>query len=302
MTERKPKDAFLHVADLHFWRIVRNPLQLLNKRFIGNMNVALKRRREFAMERADAFADKLADLDISTVVFTGDFTSTSTPEEYRLAKRFVDDLAERGLRIALMPGNHDVYTRRSLTSGRFEAAFADYIPKYGYPHHDALPGGTPLILIPTVTPNLLSSKGRITQEEVHEVWDMLKESPGPVVAAGHYPVLKETAGYAIKRNRRLRNAGHLRRALGECGKELLYVSGHTHSFDCMRDEKYPHITHLTTGAFFRKDIENEVEGEFCEVYVYDDGFEVYRHTHSGEWKRIAVTVGAAQEPPPGATA
>ena len=242
MTE--PKDVILHVADLHFWSVVRNPFKLLNKRFLGNINVFLRRRHEFPMERAEPFADYLASRGVSNVVLTGDFTSTATDEEFTMARGFVHGLSRRGLTVTLMPGNHDVYTFEAQRAGRFERYFAEHLPVDGFPARLTLPGGTPLILVQTVCPNLLSSRGHITEGMVERTAALLRRCEGPVLVAGHYPVIRHTYGYHTSQGRSLRNAESLRKVLGESGKRVLYFAGHVHRFSYTRDPDYPALQHL----------------------------------------------------------
>ena len=79
-------DRLVHIADIHFWRVTLNPFRLVGKRALGALNVLLRRRRDFAMERAEQFADAVAATGINAVLLTGDFTSTSLDEEFALAR------------------------------------------------------------------------------------------------------------------------------------------------------------------------------------------------------------------------
>ena len=91
------------------------------------------------------------------------------------------------------------------------------MPEGGYPARALLPGGTPLILTPTVCPNVISSKGRVTDAEIARTRELLRDGQGPAIVAGHYPVLHATRGYASSASRRLRNADALRETLGRFG-------------------------------------------------------------------------------------
>jgi 3',5'-cyclic AMP phosphodiesterase CpdA len=293
-----PGDRFLHIADLHFWEVVLNPLKLLNKRFLGNLNVALRRRHEFPMERAEGYIDALKQTGITTILLTGDFTSTATDGEFERARQFVDALVAAGLAVHVLPGNHDVYTFGAGRGRRFERYFRDYLPENGYPVQARLPHGTPLVFVPTVCPNLLSSRGYVTKESVDVVAQHLAEyaaddeTKAPhLVVGGHYPVLTETYGYSAVWGRRLANGDLLRRAMGGSGVQVLYVSGHTHRFSYVEDPKYPNLHHLSTGAFFRINRKEAIEGEFAEVRVGASGFEVFRHTCRDGWKRHRIPPG-----------
>src|SRR5690606_23853250 len=102
---------------------------------------------------------------------------------------------------------------------RFQKYFAEFLPQEGYPHRFTLPGGTSLVVVPTVTANVWSSKGRIRKNEVRQALELIHACPpGPVLVAGHYPVLHRTYGYTTSPSRQLRNAELLREAMGESGR------------------------------------------------------------------------------------
>lgn len=286
--DEQPTDVLLHVADIHFWRLVLNPLRLLNKRFLGNLNVALRRRHEFAIHRASSHADALVQTGIRTVLLTGDLASTATDEEFAQARRFLEFLSERGLRVFLVPGNHDVYTFESVRKKRFERAFAHFIPEDGYPSLHMLPGGTPLVLVPTACPNILSTRGRVTAQTGAFVAEVLAGCAQPALVAAHYPLLRSTHAYQLRPSRTLRNAEVLRAALAQSGKRILYICGHTHRFSYESDPDYSAVMHLCTGAFLRRDRPQAIEGEFAEIHVLKDAFHVFRHTYEGSWRRRLV--------------
>ncbi|MBI5095607.1 MAG: metallophosphoesterase [Candidatus Hydrogenedentes bacterium] len=286
--QSNPVDKVIHIADIHFWRVVINPLRLLNKRFLGNLNVWLRRRHEFAMERAELFADTVAAAGIRHVLLTGDFTSTSIDEEFEMARDFVRGLRRRGMEPFVIPGNHDLYTFEAARRKRFHQFFDEFLPEGGYPSRAVLPGGTSLILTPTVCPNLLSAKGRISDSEIAATRRLLADGPPAAIVAGHYPVLHATHGYHTAPSRRLRNADRLRAALGESGRRVLYVCGHVHRFSYTVDDQYADVRHLSTGAFFLEHAKLGQQGEFSEIHVCDDGWRVFRHRHTGAWVREEV--------------
>ena len=282
MAAEPPLERFAHIADLHFWQIVTNPWLLMNKRFLGNLTVILRRRYEFVMERAEPFADAIAASGIGSVVLTGDFASTATDEEFMLAASFVRGLQARGMAVHVLPGNHDVYTFEAARERRFEKHFAEFIPPGGYPALVKLPGGTPLILAPTVCPRHLSARGLVTPETVRAVAGLLEECGPLAVVAAHYPLLHTARGYASHPFRRLANAESLRRVLGASGKRILYVCGHTHRFSHDNDAQYPMMEHLCTGGFVRTDPRQGVHGEFSEVAIFPDRFVIHRETFGND--------------------
>jgi 3',5'-cyclic AMP phosphodiesterase CpdA len=289
-TDTRPIDSLLHLTDFHFWEVVVNPFQLLNKRFIGNANVWYRRRKEFLMANAGPHAEEALKTGITQAILSGDFTSTSTPAEFEAGAAFTRKLRERGLDLFVLPGNHDVYTFESLRQRRFEYYFDDWIPSEDLPVTQTLSGGTPLVMVPTVCPNFLSSRGRITDAEAESVATLVSGGDSPLVVTGHYPVLTDTHGYSTKPSRALRNADALREALGSATRPILYVSGHVHRSSYTRDPRHEHVAHLTTGAFFREAHETESHGEFSEIHIHDDGFRVVRHRLYDAWRTEELAI------------
>ena len=280
------KDTLFHITDLHFWNVVIQPWRLLNKRLLGNANVYLRRRHDFHMHRAEDFAQQVLKAAPGTILFGGDFTSTAVDEEFLLARRFVDIFLDANRKVFVMPGNHDVYTYEAVRNGRFEKHFRDLLPECGYPCKVTLPGGTPLIIVPTVTPNFLSSKGRIRMAEVDAVRKLLHECPhGPVVVAGHYPVLHRTHAYTSPPSRQLRRAEYLHKVLGERVHPTLYIAGHVHRFSYVQDPVYPNLRHVTTPAFFHKRRKESTQGAFSEIQIHTEDFSVFQHICEEVWRR-----------------
>jgi len=286
MEATSPVDRLLHITDVHFWRIAYNPLRLMNKRFLGNANVALRRSRHVHLEHAEAFADHAAATGIRTVVLGGDFTSTALDEEFALAADFLRGLRERGLNVHIVPGNHDCYTFEAVRARRFEQHLAEFIPPGGYPARVELPGGTPLILVSTVCPNVVTSRGRITDAEIADTLALVKGAPpGPVIVAGHYPLVHRTETWHSPPARQLRNARTFRAALGAAGRPVLYLAGHVHRFSWLDDPEYPDLRHLTTAAFLLHRPREATAGAFTEAAVCADGFSAWRHEYRDAWRR-----------------
>jgi len=285
MTEPAARDRFLHIADLHFWRVEWNPLILLNKRLLGNANVWLKRRHHFHQQHSEDHAGYAAGLGIRDAILTGDFTSTATHAEFEMARAFVNGLRQRGLDPSLMPGNHDVYTFESVRKFRYEEYLRDDRPRAGLPTVRTLPGGTAVVMVDTVCPNWLSSRGHFAEATERPLRALLEDLPEPLVVAAHYPVLPKTHAYTVKPSRALARADALRRALGECGKRILYIHGHEHRTSFVQDPDYPTVMHLSTDCLFRHDPARETAGALSEIIVQDDAFIVYRHRKWGDWTR-----------------
>lgn len=286
MDAAAPRVILLHITDIHFWEVVLNPLRLLNKRLLGNANVLLRRRHHYHTERAHEFADALAATGAPSVFAGGDFTSTATDREFAQAAAFLADLEGRGLKVIAAPGNHDVYTFEAVRRKRFEQYLSAYMPESGYPARITLPGGTAMVIAPTVAPNLISSRGYIGGADIARVAELTAQAPpGPVIVAAHYPLLPGTATYHSSPGRRLRNAGRLRQALGETGRTLIYIAGHVHRFSLVRDTTWNNMLHLCTAAFVMGRKPGAQQGAFSEIHVLEEGFRVFRHEYWDGWRR-----------------
>lgn len=282
------RDKLLHVADLHFWRLTFNPFRQLNKRVLGNQNLLLRRRKHFVMAHANDYLDRVASIGIGDVVFTGDFTTTSLPVEFEMSRAFLQRADDAGLRPVAIPGNHDVYTFQAERADLFRKYLGKWTLAEPLPGRYTLPGGTPVVLAPTVRANWVSSTGVIREDELAKLRACLEPLDGPIIVGGHYPLLTRTAAYSLTPARRLHGADAMRRILGESGKTILYLCGHVHRFSYVADAVYPNLHHLTTGTFFGRNHEQHRDGEFSEIHVREDGWTVLNHVHDGTWQADVV--------------
>ncbi|QDV08834.1 Calcineurin-like phosphoesterase [Planctomycetes bacterium Poly30] len=283
------RDHILFLTDLHFWTLVRNPLQLLNKRFIGNANVYFKRRHHFPLENARPFARFALETGARTVIIGGDLTSTASRREFELAVEFIEHLTEDGVDVHVIPGNHDVYTFESVRQRRFEQYCRPWIPKEGFPARRALAGGTEVVLLSTVRANFVSSKGEMSLAAITRAGELIREcQPGPVLVFGHYPLLNETAGYTLTKNRRMVGAERLRETMAATDRQVLYVAGHVHRHSSTRDPEFPNLHHVTSPALFNHWGPVKRFGGFLELKAAPAEIEVRHHWKEGKWLSEAV--------------
>lgn len=114
---------FAHISDLHFSQLFLGPGQFFSKRWIGNLNLLLNRKKQFDHEALYALIPLFQELKVDGVVLTGDLTTTSHQEEFNLAKKYIDALTAAGLKVFLIPGNHDHYTRKAYRTLEFYRHF-----------------------------------------------------------------------------------------------------------------------------------------------------------------------------------
>lgn len=114
---------FAHISDLHFSRLFFGLGQFLSKRWIGNFNLMVNRKKQFDHNALYALIPLFQELKVDAVLLTGDLTTTAHDEEFALAKKYVDALLNAGLKVFAVPGNHDHYTRTAYRNLDFYRYF-----------------------------------------------------------------------------------------------------------------------------------------------------------------------------------
>ncbi|HDP35290.1 MAG TPA: metallophosphoesterase, partial [Candidatus Hydrogenedentes bacterium] len=241
----------IHITDLHFWQLVKNPLLLFNKRILGNLNLLARRRRHVRQERAASFVELFNTLGAHALLIGGDLTTTATNAEYEMAVEFVNALARSGAPVYMTAGNHDMYTFESRRRRRFEKHFGDRLDDADKPRLSYLPGGAPLLILPTAAPNMLTSRGHITTAQMLEARRLIEEAPeGRLVVLAHYPVLPNPTAFHYGVTRPLFSSRRVRRILGDANRPILYLAGHVHVFSRTVDPRFPNLEQITTSALF----------------------------------------------------
>lgn len=121
----------LHFSDVHVdvpWSSLP-PLDLLNKRALGALNLVLRRAKRFAESRQklQALGEFAQREQVDLLLCTGDYTVLGTEPEYQAASTALQPLLQLGLPLATVPGNHDLYMPDTRRHHRFERFFGGYI-------------------------------------------------------------------------------------------------------------------------------------------------------------------------------
>ncbi|NGX53770.1 MAG: 3',5'-cyclic adenosine monophosphate phosphodiesterase CpdA [Chlamydiae bacterium] len=109
-----------HLSDPHFASVTYSPRQFFSKRWLGNTNLILFRKKAYQTDHLKHIPELLETLDVETVFITGDVATTSRDEEFAKAAAFASKFKQP---VHLVPGNHDCYTRGSDREKRFYRYF-----------------------------------------------------------------------------------------------------------------------------------------------------------------------------------
>ena len=225
-----------HISDLHLWKVTFSLSQFLSKRWLGNINLILFRKKRFSQSQILQLPELFEKIKVNYVIVTGDVSSTSLDDEFKFGKELFDDLKKRGITPLFLPGNHDCYTKKAQKQKTF----------YKYFEND--PGKSPLekkfnlkndrleahkissdlwvILIDcTLATNLISSRGLFSEESEKKLLELLLHIPKEhnIILATHFP-------FTINKSPRksLKRAGNLKKILKDNPNIKLFVHGHTH--------------------------------------------------------------------------
>lgn len=225
-----------HLSDIHIYRNVVSPLQFFSKQWLGNLNVLLNRRFKFQRNPSHDLIHYLVEAHVEHVVISGDLTCTSLASEFLAAKKFIEAIEEHGIRVHLVPGNHDNYTKQAFRKKRFynvlgEQASDPDVPlrPYSMAEHRLTirglgPGWWWLGLDTTVPAGLLRSNGEFDPALEDRLDEVLRQLPSKdlVVLTNHFPLTTTHPSHDMKRLKALRDL------LSRHPQVKLYLHGHVH--------------------------------------------------------------------------
>jgi len=118
-----------HFSDIHVLSLEGvKPHRFLNKRLSGYLNLRLKRGHIHRPSYVRAIAREITRARIDHVVITGDITNLALEPEFEAARALLqDDLGLSADDVSVVPGNHDLYTRGSLSAKRFMRYFEPFV-------------------------------------------------------------------------------------------------------------------------------------------------------------------------------
>jgi 3',5'-cyclic AMP phosphodiesterase CpdA len=213
-----------HLSDLHFSKISFGPSQFFSKRFIGNFNFLLRRRREFDYRLIKEILPLLLKQNINTVLISGDVSCTSLEAEFLQASNFVKTLKEHGIETLILPGNHDNYTKKAYRT----KAFYKFFPAKELHEEQimvkSLKNNWKMILLDTTLPTpLFCCHGKFDEKLAAKLEKTLAalSTDTNVIVANHFPI-------GHPHDRSLKGESLLLPLLKKHPQVKLYLHGHTH--------------------------------------------------------------------------
>jgi 3',5'-cyclic AMP phosphodiesterase CpdA len=222
-----------HISDLHFFQFDWNPIQFFSKRWLGQLNFILSRRKRLGRIPLSTLVEAFRRHHVSKVIITGDFTTTGSRQELQLAAAFVQLLQEEGIEVFSLPGNHDHYTRRGFRSRLFYRFFPSSFgigDRYRLCEDrltlHPLSDRWSLILLDCATATWWSSsRGFFSEKQESLLHELLASVPPTtsLIMANHFPFFDTDP-----KDKRLSRGRELRALLEQYPSIRLYLHGHTH--------------------------------------------------------------------------
>ncbi|MGL4423129.1 MAG: metallophosphoesterase family protein [Gemmataceae bacterium] len=225
-----------HFSDVHtlvgHWP--GRPRRWFSKELTGYVNLhLLGRARRFKLSNTltQTLIRQLPALAPDGWLFSGDASMIGLPCELQQAAKLLS--VTTAPPAMAVPGNHDVYTRRSSQQQHFEQAFAPWqlgerLPGHHYPFARSF-GPVTVIALQTATPNRnpIDASGEIGADQAARLRELCaKLPPGPRWVLTHYPIV--TKDDTIEPHlHRLRDTVRARDIIRDCGIHA-WLHGHIH--------------------------------------------------------------------------
>lgn len=285
-TTEKPLFRLAQISDLHFSKLSWNPFQFCSKRWLGNLNLLMKRKHSLRPDNLTTLFPIFHEYKIDAVLITGDLTSTSHEDEFLLAQQFVESLQQEKFKVFTLPGNHDQYTKRAFKKQLFYQFFnTNYSPPTDSLtslslKEDGLSAayfghGWWLIALDTaIATSLISSNGYFSPELEQKLEKALKEIPDDqhVILINHFPIFSnESARKSLIRKEALK------KLIQRFPKIKLYLHGHTHRH-CIADLRSSHLPiFLDSGSTAQKE---EGTWNLIDITATGCNVEVFKNTNA----------------------
>ncbi|WP_348663214.1 metallophosphoesterase family protein [Chlamydia vaughanii] len=257
----------IHISDVHFCVFPKNPLTCLNKRFKGALRQVFGGVTFQSLTIAKRFPSLARELQADSICITGDFSLTALDAEFVLAKKFVDDLSQTSS-VYVLPGNHDVYTQRSLTQQTFYRYFSNVQLQNEQISFNKLMDHWWLVLLDCSCLNgWFSANGMIKSSQISVLENFILSLPPQenIVIANHYPLLPSSEPAHDLINNVL-----LQHTLKKYPNVRLYLHGHNHQAAVYNCKDHAPNLILNSGS-----VSLPSNARFHIIDLYPRGYHVY---------------------------
>ncbi|MES2200055.1 MAG: metallophosphoesterase [Chlamydiota bacterium] len=215
--------SFAHLSDLHFFHMSWGLGQFFSKRWIGNGNFILRRKREFNYKLLEGLSSILVEEKVPFALISGDVSCTSSEKEFAKAKTFIESLQNHGIETLTLPGNHDKYTKDSTKKNFFYNSFPSSLSTEGFKVQQLNPSWWMIALDTTLPTPLFCCHGHFSSELEEKLDIALKNLPSHanVILTNHFPMVD-------KKENALKRSDALASLCKRHKKVRLYLHGHTH--------------------------------------------------------------------------
>ena len=217
----------IHFSDIHLSAPLGAVSALFDKRFIGYLNGAVFRRHAYRQERLEAAIPMILREKPDIIVFTGDATTCSQPEEFEKALQIMKPLTDSGIPILYTPGNHDCYVRNKKCTDALRNFRITLTGSDKAPDKVETPDCTFLIFHSAVPTSPVLSCGYFTDESLEYLKHECASKTRPIILLSHFPIMKVEKGVSGAR-RKLYGAESIRE-LVDSGDIDLILCGHIHT-------------------------------------------------------------------------
>lgn len=235
--ERGGRFLLAHVTDPHFRGFAgAGPLDFINKRALGTLNLIVNRTRKHKMQLLEALRLDMRAQAPDHLALTGDLSNVSLPGEWRAALAWIDTCGLEPAAISVIPGNHDAYIEAVVASRDFEKAFAPYMThdlaaeglgeRPDYPYVQLRDGIALIGVSSSVATGDSGAWGRIGEGQLARLEAALAApalSGKTRVLLIHHPPVRQKHG----EERNLRDRAALAALLARAGADLV-LHGHDH--------------------------------------------------------------------------
>ncbi len=277
-----------HISDIHFFHFNKSLLQFFGKRFLANFNAFFTRTNSLDQNLAYQVLDFLKKEGVTKLIISGDFTSSSSLQEFKMMQDYVKKAKNLGFTIFTLPGNHDAYTKNAHKNQLFFSHLKNLVSFTGDTSHNLIDDHVAaykltdpwwVLLIDCSFPTALHKSTGVFSKAVEEsLIDILKAIPesAEITVVCHYPFERFKFPKA-----HLERGSHLTKILSDDKRIRIYLHGHRHVH---RIEQIGNITVADSGSISLKKASSlnllEYTDKKCEINQY-------QHIH-GDWRKTDV--------------